>query len=172
MAGSERRYTEDEARAAVADAVLAVRELRDATARIVPERSRGRAEIIVACDEALAAVGDAVRGDAVGDDRRSLWRQALDSAKRAVERAGRFIVEVGRTAKEALAQAWEITVQAAEAVKRAVEQELKTQWQRAKTAVTAAAAVLAGLLTASAGVMFAGWIVLAAVAILYFSNKD
>lgn len=171
MAG-EVQYTEDEARAAVAAAVVAVRELRDATARIVPERSRGRAAILAACDEALAAVGDAVRGDAVGDDRVPLWRRALEAGRRAVERAGAFVREVARTAKERLARLWDVTVQVAEATKRAIEQELAAQWERAKAAVQFAGVVLGGLLAASATVMFGGWIVLAAVAILYFSNKD
>lgn len=170
MAGE--RYTEEQARAAVADAVLAVRELRDVTARIVPDRSRGRAQILAACDEALAAVGNAVRGDAIGDDRPALWRRALDAGRRAVERAGSFVREVARTAKDKLARLWDVTVEAADIAKEAVARTLAQAYEKAKAAVAFAGVVLGGLLAASATVAFSGWIVLAAVAILYFSNKD
>ena len=169
MAGE--RYTEEQARAAVADAVIAVRELREATARIVPDRSRGRAKILAACDEALAAVGDAVRGDAVGDDRVSLWRRAMDAGRRAVERAGAFVREVARTAKEKLARLWNITAEAAEVVKRTIAEQLAAAWEKTKAAVAFAGVVLAGLLAASATVAFSGWIVLAAVAVIYFGMK-
>jgi hypothetical protein len=165
-------YTEEQARVAVAEAVLAVRELRDVVARTVPEASRGRAQIIAACDEALAAVGDAVRGDAIGDDRPALWRRALDAGRRAVERADRFAREVGRTTRERLARLWRVGVEVAQATKRAIENEVQRQIDVAKRAVQAAATILAGFVAASAGVMFSGWVVLAAAAILYFSNKD
>jgi len=168
MAGT---YTEEQARVAVAEAVLAVRELRDVVARVVPEPSRGRAQIIAACDEALAAVGDAVRGDAVGDDRPALWRRALDAGRRAVERADRFRREVARSTRERLARLWRVGVEVAEATKRAIETEVQRQIDVAKRAVTTAATVLAGLLAASAGVMFSGWVILAAAALWWLSKK-
>ena len=166
------RYTEDQARAAVAASVIAVRDLRQTTARIVPDRSRARTQILAACDEALAAVGDAVSGDAVGDDRVSLWRRALDAGRRAVERAGAFVREVARTAKEKLARLWDVTAEAAKVVKRTIAEQLAEAQEKARAAVAFAGVVLGGLLAASATVAFSGWIVLAAVAILYFSNKD
>lgn len=166
-----RTYTEEQARAAVAEAVLSVRELRDVVARVVPERSRGRAQIVAACDEALSAVGDAVRGDAIGDDRPALWRRALDASRRAIERANAFVREVARSTRERLARFWEVTVEVAQATKRAIETEVRRQIDVAKRAVDTAATVLAGLLAASAGVMFSGWVILAAAAFWWLGSK-
>jgi hypothetical protein len=64
-----------------------------------------------------------------------------------------------------------VTAQAAEIVKRTIAEQLAAASEKAKAAVTFAGVVLGGLLAASATVAFSGWIVLAAVAIIYFGNK-
>lgn len=167
-------YTQEQARAAVAEAVLQVRELRETALRVLPARSRGRAAIVQACDEALATTADAVRGMTVGDEPSALrrtWETALGAARRAYQRAEQTVGEVRRATAERLSRLWDVTVQVASATKRAVLDELSAQVERAKTAVQAAAAVLAGLLAASAGVMFSGWVILAAFAVWYLSGR-
>jgi len=170
MAGE--RYTEEQARAAVADAVRAVSELRTATLEALPERSVGRAAITRECDAALAAVADAVRGDdALGDDRRPIWERALAAGRRAVERAERTIGEVRRATSERLQRLWNVSRETAERARRAVGDALKRAAENAKEKLGIAAAILGGLLAAGATVMFSGWVILAAAIVLYYSTK-
>lgn len=167
-------YTPEQVQAAVGDAVGRVRELREAALAALPARSRGRAAIVAACDEALAATGQAVQGMSVGDEPsalRAAWERALGAARRAYKRAEQTVGEVARATRERLARLWDVTAQAAEAAKRAVRDVLARAVQAAKTAVQAAAVVLGGLLAASAGVMFSGWVILAAFAVWYLSGK-
>ena len=162
--------TPEQARAAVADAVRAVSELRTATLEALPERSVGRAAITRECDAALAAVADAVRGDALGDDQRSLWERALAAGRRAVERAERTIAEVSLATAERLQRLWNVSRETAERARRAVGDALKTAAENAKRKLGIAAGILGGLLAVSAGWMGAGMIILAAGAIYYLSK--
>lgn len=160
----------ERARAAVVVAVQSLQSLKNEFTRVVPESSRGRREVVAQIDAALAATGMAIQG--IGDDQPSLWRRALDLGQRAVERAGQFIREVGRIAVEPLRRLWNVTVEVARAAKEAVAGAVTRAYEAAKTAVAAAAAVLVGLVSASAGVMFSGWVAIAFIAVLYFSMKD
>lgn len=167
-------YTPEQVRAAVGEAVTRVRELREAALSTLPARSRGRAAIVAACDEALAATGQAVQGMSVGDEPsvlRATWERALGAARRAYERAEQTVGEVARATRERLSRLWDVTAQAAEAAKQGVRDVLARAVAAAKTAVQAAAVVLGGLLAASAGVMFSGWVILAAFAVWYLSGK-
>jgi len=164
--------TPEQARAAVASAVVALRAMRDTAERVVPERSRGRRQILEACDAALAATATAIQGDAsVGDDPPAMWRQALELAQRALRRTAAFVVEVARTPAKVAARLWAVTVAIAEAARRAIADQLERARAAAQRAVEIAASVLGGLVAASAGVMFSGWVVLAAGVILYFASK-
>ena len=164
--------TPEQARAAVADAVRAVSELRAATLNALPERSAGRAAITRECDAALAAVADAVRGDDVlGDDRRPLWERALAAGRRAVERAERTIGEVRRATSQRLQRLWNVSRETAERARRAVGDTLRQAAENAKQKLQIAAAILGGLLAVSAGWMGAGMIILAAFAVYYLSKK-
>lgn len=167
-------YTEEQARTAVADAVSAVRELKDSALRILPARSRGRAAIVAACDEALAATGQAVRGMSLGDDpnQRAAWQRAVNAARRAYERAEQLVAEVRRLTSQRLARLWDVTTAVAEATKATVVDQFNLTVERAKTAVRTAGVVLAGLLGVSASVMFSGWVILAAFAVWYLSGKN
>lgn len=160
----------ERARAAVVVAVQSLQSLKNELVRAVPESSRGRREVIQQIDAALAATGMAIQG--IGDDQPSPWRRALDLGQRAVERAGRFIAEVGRIAVEPLRRLWGVTLEVARAAKEAVAGAVTRAYEAAKTAVAAAASVLAGLVAASAGVMFSGWVAIAFIAVLYFSLKE
>lgn len=167
-------YTPDQVRAAVGEAVTRVRELRAAALATLPARSRGRAAIVAACDEALAATGQAVQGMSVGDEPgvlRATWERALGAARRAYARAEQTVGEVARGTRDRLARLWNVTAQAADVAKQAVRDVLARAVEAAKTAVRAAAVVLGGLLVASAGVMFSGWVILAAAAVWYLSKK-
>jgi len=167
-------YTPEQARAAVAEAVMRVRELRESALATLPATSRGRAAIVAACDDALAATGDAVRGMSVGDEPgmlRRQWERALSAARRAYERAQQTVSEVARATRERLARLWDVSVAVAEAVKQTVADQLARAVEAAKTAVQAAAVVLGGMLAASAGVMFSGWVILAAFAVWYLSGR-
>lgn len=168
-------YTPEQARAAVAEAVMRVRELRESALATLPATSRGRAAIVAACDEALRATGDAVRGMSVeGDDPgflRRQWERALSAARRAYERAQQTVSEVARATRERLARLWDVSVAVAEAVKQTVADQLARAVEAAKTAVQAAAVVLGGMLAASAGVLFSGWVILAAFAVWYLSGR-
>jgi hypothetical protein len=167
-------YTPEQVRAAVGEAVTRVRELREAALATLPARSRGRAAIVAACDEALAATGQAVQGMSVGDEPgvlRATWERALGAARRAYERAEQTVGEVARATRERLARLWDVTAQVAEAVKQTVREQLARAVEAAKTAVQAAALVLGGLLAASAAVMFSGWVILAAFGLWYLSGK-
>lgn len=166
--------TPEQARAAVAEAVMRIRELRESALATLPATSRGRAAIVAACDEALAATGDAVRGMSVGDEPGLLrrgWERALSAARRAYERAQQTVSEVARATRERLARLWDVSVAVAEAMKQTVADQLARAVEAAKTAVQAAAVVLGGMLAASAGVMFSGWVILAAFAVWYLSGK-
>lgn len=160
----------ERARAAVTVAVQSLQLLRAEVLRVVPERSRGRREIVQTIDQALRETGLAIQG--VGDDAPKMWRRALDAAQRAVERTARFIVDVHREAAEALARLWRVTVTEARAAKEAVAGAVRTAYEAAKTAVVAAATILTGLIAASGVVMFSGWVVLALIVLLYFGMKD
>jgi hypothetical protein len=110
----------------------------------------------------------------VGDEPgvlRATWERALGAARRAYERAEQTVGEVARLTRERLARLWGVTAQAADAAKQAVRDVLARAVQAAKTAVQGAAVVLGGLLAASAGVMFSGWVILAAFAVWYLSGK-
>lgn len=164
--------TPEQARAAVADAVRAVSELRAATLETLPERSAGRAAIVRECDAALAAVADAVRGDdSLGDDRRPMWERALAAGRRAVERAQRTIGEVRRASLERLQRLWNVSRETAERARRVVADGLKRAAENAQEKLRIAAAVLGGLLAFSAGWAGAGMLILAAFAVYYLSNK-
>lgn len=160
----------ERARAAVTVAVQSLQSLRAEVVRVVPERSRGRREIVQTIDQALRETGLAIQG--LGDDTPGMWRRALDTAQRAVERTARFIVDVHREAAEALARLWRTTVEVARAAKEAVAGAVRTAYEAAKTAVAAAATILTGLIAASGVVMFSGWVVLAFIVLLYFGMKD
>lgn len=165
--------TPEQARAAVASAVVALRELRDTAERVVPERSRGRAQILSACDAALAATATAIQGDAsVGDDPPAMWRRALELAHAAVQRTAAFVLEVARTPARVAARLWDVSLAVAEAARRTIADQLERARAAAQRAVEIAASVLGGLVTASAGVMFSGWVVLAAGVMLYLAVKD
>jgi hypothetical protein len=101
---------------------------------------------------------------------RATWNRALSAARRAYERAEQTVREVSRAERERLAGLWRVTVQVADAVKRTVRDQLAAAVAAAKTAVQAAAVVLGGLLAASAGVMFSGWVILAAFAVWYLGG--
>jgi polygalacturonase len=165
--------TPEQARAAVASAVVALRELRDTAERVVPERSRGRRQILEACDAALAATATAIQGDAsVGDDTPAMWRRALELARAAVRRTSAFVAEVARTPARAAARLWDVSLAVAEAARRTIADQLERARAAAQRAVEVAASVLGGLVAASAGVMFSGWVVLAAGVMLYLAAKD
>jgi excinuclease UvrABC nuclease subunit len=110
----------------------------------------------------------------VGDEPgvlRATWGRALSAARRAYERAEQTVGEVARLTRERLARLWNVTAQAVDSAKQAVRDVLARAVEAAKTAVQAAAVVLGGLLAASAGVMFSGWVILAAFAVWYLSGK-
>lgn len=164
--------TPEQVRAAVAAAVVAVRAMRDTAEQVIPERSRGRRQILEACDAALAATATAIQGDArVGDDPPALWRRALELARAAVQRTAAFVAEVARTPARAAGRLWDVTVEVAEAARRAIADQLERARAAAQRAVEIAASVLGGLVAASAGVMFSGWVILAAGILLYFGMK-
>jgi len=163
--------TAEQARVAVTEALEAVRALRESALSSLPERSRGRARIVAACDEALASTLAAIQGSSVGDDPRRLWQQALDRARRAVETAQRTISEVRRGVTERLARVWGVATDVAARTKRAVLDGLERAKENLKEKVRVAAVILGGLLAASATVMFSGWVILAAGIVLYYSMK-
>lgn len=165
------RATPEQARAAVSDALEAVRALRASALQTLPERSRGRARIVAACDEALASTLAAIQGSSVGDDPRALWTRALDRARRAVDETARTISEVRRTSTERLARLWNVATDVADRAKRAVLDGLERAKENLKEKVRVAAGILSGLLAASATVMFSGWVILAAGIVLYLSTK-
>lgn len=164
--------TPEQVREAVAAAVVAVRAMRDTAERVIPERSRGRRQILEACDAALAATATAIQGNAsVGDDPPALWRRALELARVAVRRTADFVLEVARTPARVAARLWDVTLEVAEAARRTIADQLERARAAAQRAVEIAATVLGGLLAASAGVMFSGWVILAAGILLYFGLK-
>lgn len=164
--------TPEQVREAVAAAVVAVRAMRDTAEQVIPERSRGRRQILEACDAALAATATAIRGDArVGDDPPAMWRRALELARAAVQRTAAFVLEVARTPARAAARLWQVSVEVAEAARQAIADQLERARAAAQRAVEIAASVLGGLVAASAGVMFSGWVILAAGILLYFASK-
>jgi len=163
--------TPEQVRQAVAAAVVAVRSMRDTAEQVIPERSRGRRQILEACDAALAATASAVQGSSVGDDPPALWRRALELAQRAVRRTADFVLEVARTPARVAARLWDVTLEVAETARRAIAEQLERARAAAQRAVEIAASVLGGLVAASAGVMFSGWVILAAAILLYFGMK-
>ena len=171
MTSAATQPTQEEARAAVVAAVDAITALRLSAIDSLPEQSRGRAEIVAACDEALSAVGTAVRGDAVGDDRRSLWQRALELGSRAVERARRTVEEVKRATIQRLRRIWGVGAEIAETAKRKVKELLAIAVEAAKEKLKIAAGIVAALFGGSALVMFSGWVILAAAIVLYYSTK-
>lgn len=163
------RPTPDQARAAVADAVIAVRQLRDAVTAEVPAASRGRADIVRECDAALAAVGDAVRGT-VGDDP-SLWQRAMAAVDRVIARTGAFLQDVRTMARERIARAWRVTVDAVDATVAKVKEVVGAAYDRLVEKARIAAGILAALVGGSIGLTFSGLVLIGIFAIWYFGRK-
>ncbi len=137
MAGELTPAQQEQARAAVVEAVARIRDLRNEAVAILPERSRGRARIVAACEEAIATVGTAVQGASLGDEP-SMWQRAVEAGRRAVAQAQRTIDEVTRATSDRLAQLWRTTRELASATKRKVETTFRDAWEATKTAVEAA----------------------------------
>ena len=137
MAGELTPAQQEQARAAVVEAIARIRDLRNEAVAILPASSRGRAKIVATCEEAIATVGTAVSGASLGDEP-SMWQRAVDAGRRAVETAQRTIEEVKRTTSERLAQLWRTTRELAESAKRKVETTLADAWKATKDAVEAA----------------------------------
>jgi polygalacturonase len=101
-----------------------------------------------------------------------MWRRALELARAAVRRTSAFVAEVARTPARAAARLWDVSLAVAEAARRTIADQLERARAAAQRAVEVAASVLGGLVAASAGVMFSGWVVLAAGVMLYLAAKD
>lgn len=137
---------EEQQRAAVAQAIAQVQQLRTVALATLPDRSRGRRKIVDACDRALSAAGTAIRGMQLGDEPGILqraWRAAVDAAKEAYEYGERTVREVASATEETLKRLWNVTVEKVREIKDLVAQKLAAAVQAVKDAVTAAYQYLA-----------------------------
>jgi len=162
----------DQQRAAVAQAIAQVQQLRIVTLATLPERSRGRRRIVDACDRALSAAGTAIRGMQLGDEPGILqraWQTALDAAREAYESGERTVREVAYATEEALTRLWNVTAEKVREIKDAVARNLAAAVQATKDAVTAAYQYLAQQVGTKIG---AAVLLLGLVALYLFRPKD